>query len=78
LDLEYKLPVNLADNYVQGRYNLYLQKQPGKKVENVKVDFKTISGIESYDPVSGAEIVDNKIIWSSDLETDKEFNLIFN
>jgi hypothetical protein len=67
------LPPDLSEKYDQENYSLYLQKQPGKKVKNVKVDLTTLSAIKSYEPVIGAIVNSNNIVWNSDLETDKEF-----
>jgi hypothetical protein len=77
LSLKYKLPPDLLEKYNTGNYGLYLQKQPGKKVKNVKVDVIAPSAIKSYEPAIGAAVNGNNIIWSSDLNTDKEFNVKF-
>ncbi|MFA5248787.1 MAG: DUF4012 domain-containing protein [Patescibacteria group bacterium] len=78
LNLEYKLPPDLLEKYNQGRYSLYLQKQPGKKVKNVKVDVMASGAIKSYEPLAGATVNSNNIVWNSDLDTDKEFRVIIN
>lgn len=76
LDISYKLPASLAKQFSQGNYQLYVQKQPGNKVNSLKVDVMAPTAIKSYNP-AGAKVEGANIIWSSALETDKEFNLNF-
>ncbi|MDD4902558.1 MAG: DUF4012 domain-containing protein [Patescibacteria group bacterium] len=77
LNISYKLPANLADQFSQGNYQLYLQKQPGNMVQTVKVDVMAPTAIKSYNPVDGVNVNGYDIIWNSTLETDKEFNVNF-
>ena len=77
LELKYKLPQDLADQFAQGNYQLYVQKQPGNMVQTVKVDVMAPSAIKSYNPIAGTKLNGNDIIWNSDLATDKEFGLNF-
>ncbi len=77
LTISYKLPADLADQFSQGNYGLYLQKQPGNMVQTVKVDVTAPSVIKSYNPLTGADVSGNNIIWSSDVTTDKEFSINF-
>ncbi len=78
--LEYKLPDNInLDTIAKNEYSLYFQKQPGAKIEELKVNLNFDSIIRSYKPVGF--FVDNKegdrIIWTADLDTDREFKIKF-
>ncbi|MDA3840345.1 MAG: DUF4012 domain-containing protein [Patescibacteria group bacterium] len=78
--LEYKLPDSLnLDTIAKNEYSLYFQKQPGAKIEELKVNLNFDSIIESYKPVGF--FVNNKegdrIIWTADLEIDREFKINF-
>ncbi|HTX87235.1 MAG TPA: DUF4012 domain-containing protein [Candidatus Nanoarchaeia archaeon] len=77
LNISYRLPPDLAQQFSQGNYSLYLQKQPGNMVQTVKVDVTASSAIKSYNPLTGVNVSGNNIVWSSDLTTDKEFSLNF-
>jgi hypothetical protein len=73
ISLSYELPASLAEQFSIGEYSLYWQKQSGNKVDSVKVDVTAPTAIKSYNPLENVKINGNNIIWSSDLETDKEF-----
>ena len=77
LDISYKLPDNLAERFSQGDYQLYVQKQPGNKINNLQVDVMAPSRIKSYNPSNTGNVIGSNIVWSSDLMTDKEFYLNF-
>jgi len=76
LNIEYKLPKRLVDKFQAGGFSLYVQKQPGNRIKTIKVDVSALSAIKSYDPF-GAKVNGNNIIWTSGLETDKEFSINF-
>jgi hypothetical protein len=78
INLEYKLPKNLADEFSAGSYDLYWQKQPGNRIKSVKVDVKALNEIKSYSPAEDAVLSGNNIIWTSGLKTDKEFKIMIN
>ena len=73
LTFEYKLPTTLEDKVKNGKYQLYIQKQAGNRLNKIKVDLKTINAIKSYEPVSTELKGQNNLIWSSALPSDKEF-----
>lgn len=77
LNLDYILPKNLADAFDAGNYSLFLAKQPGNRIQSVKVDVTAPSAIKSYNPLTNVIVNGNKIDWSSDLATDKEFSINF-
>jgi len=79
LTIEYRLPERLNSQVKNGNYGLFVQKQPGSRVENLKVDAKFINVIKSYKPFgfSVTRQVGNTINWQTDLETDKQFNIAF-
>ncbi|MDD5527405.1 MAG: DUF4012 domain-containing protein [Patescibacteria group bacterium] len=77
LDISYKLPADLANQFSQGNYQLYAQKQPGNMIKSLQVDVMAPTAIKSYNPLIGAEVRQNEIIWNSALETDKSFEINF-
>jgi Protein of unknown function (DUF4012) len=77
LEIDYKLPADLASQFSQGNYSLYAQKQPGNMVQSLKVDVRAQTAIKSYNPSAGAQMGGNEIIWNSALDTDKTFEVNF-
>ena len=77
ISLEYRLSQDLAEKFDQGSYSLYLQKQPGKKVKNVKVDVMTPSEVKSYEPLTGVMVDSSDIVWNFNLDTDREIKINF-
>ncbi|MDD5071904.1 MAG: DUF4012 domain-containing protein [Patescibacteria group bacterium] len=79
LYLEYKLPDNLWKLAKNGNYSLYIQKQPGNKVENLAVDLKFKNKVKSYNPagLSVEREFDGGIRWKTDLRMDKGFEVNF-
>lgn len=75
LYLEYKLPDRLKS--AVAAYHLYVQRQPGSKVEDLQVDVKLLNSISSYSPVgfSVSLIGNNQIEWETDLNNDKMFGI---
>ncbi len=78
--LEYKLPDRINIQAIaQKEYSLYFQKQAGAKIEELKLSLNFDNIIKSYKPTGF--FVDNKegekIKWSADLETDREFKVKF-
>jgi hypothetical protein len=77
LDISYKLPADLANQFSQGNYQLYVQKQPGNIVNSLKVDVMAPGAIKSYNPLDNGKVLNNSVVWTSDLTTDKEYGLNF-
>jgi hypothetical protein len=77
LDISYKLPADLANQFSQGNYQLYVQKQPGSIINSLKVDVMAPTAIKSYNPLDGGKVVGNDIIWNSSLDIDKMFEVNF-
>ena len=75
LTIEYRLPAGIYKAYVDGRYELYLQKQPGSRVSETEVKLNFGKNIAAYSPsgFSAEKIKDNIISWKTDLNTDKSF-----
>ena len=75
LAIEYRLPAGIYKAYVDGRYELYLQKQPGSRVSEAEVELNFGKNIASYSPngFSAEKVKDNMITWKTDLNTDKMF-----
>lgn len=59
ISLNYTLPENIAKQMSDGTYNLTVQKQSGRRTEELKVNINPQKG--------------NKKTWTTDLETDKFF-----
>ncbi|MDD5031966.1 MAG: DUF4012 domain-containing protein [Patescibacteria group bacterium] len=79
LDFTYELPAGLGESVKSGNYNLYVQKQPGNKVENLIVDLRFKNKVKSYNPVgfSAEKVGSDGIRWKTDLRTDKGFEVKF-
>ena len=76
LHFSYKLPPNLAND---SQYGLYLQKQPGNKINQLTVDLGFLNKVKSYSPatLSSRVISADRISWETDLATDKLFIVNF-
>lgn len=79
LYFEYKLPIDIYYLVSNGQYELYVQRQPGNKVEILTIDLEFINGIKSYNPTGFYvnKAGDNRIRWESDLSTDRKFGVSF-
>jgi hypothetical protein len=75
--VSYRLPDNLSRSARNMSYDLLFQKQPGAKVESLKIDVSLANRIKSYEPIgfSAAKASDRRIIWETDLTTDKSFSI---
>lgn len=79
LYLEYKLPEKVSNQLKFNKYDLIIQKQPGKSLDKLLVDLKMQNDIKSYWP-SGffVDVIgDRNIIWETGLNTDKNFKISF-
>jgi len=76
ITLEYKLPSAIMLN---NNYGLYIQKQPGKELDNLSVDLSFKNGIKSYSPASLSmkKINSTTIKWEGDLGIDRSFEIRF-
>lgn len=74
--IEYKLPASITDGK---SYSFYLQKQPGKDIENASVDLTFLNNIKSYSPanLSVSRNGVNGLRWHGDLNIDKNFEIKF-
>jgi len=76
LHFKYKLPKNLNNESVSDAYSLYIQKQPGRKTENLIVDLSPKNKVESYSPTGFYVYADNnRLKWETDFVTDKIFKI---
>jgi len=75
LVLKYQLPARLGNSRP---YELYMQKQPGKQMDDITVDLTPGNGVKSYSP-TGFYATKNGlgIKWNTDLNTDREFIINF-
>ncbi|MBU0722207.1 DUF4012 domain-containing protein [Patescibacteria group bacterium] len=76
ITVEYKLPRSIMLN---NNYGLYIQKQPGKELNDLLVDLSFKNGIKSYNPVSlyTRKINSRRIQWQGDLSMDRSFQINF-
>ncbi len=76
IKLDYKLPSSVIFN---NSYGLYMQKQPGKELENLSVDLSFKNVIKSYSPASLYMLKSGpaELKWKGDLEIDRSFNVNF-
>ncbi len=78
LHLRYELPKYLKESLDSGNYDLFVQKQPGKEVNELIVDFKAENKVKSYNPSESVKVLNgNNISWDIDLSTDKVFEINF-
>jgi len=79
LYFEYLLPLSINKLAEIGVYNLYVQKQPGRKTEELAFDLKLDNKIRLYSPVgfSALKTGDNRVGWKTDFNTDKVFKIDF-
>ena len=79
LYLEYKLPQRIGEQIEQGSYNLFIQKQPGNKIDELAVDLNMNNKVKSYSPIGYyvEKIGGKRVRWKTDLETDKRFEIKF-
>ena len=79
LSLQYKLPQDIEEELNKNNnYSLFLQKQPGNKIENLVVDLNMLNDIKSYNPAGFYSnlITDKNIVWEGNLKTDREFQIL--
>jgi len=69
LYFEYKLPEKIVQD---DKYQLYIQKQPGNNVGELKVDLNFFNETISFFPEEGKNLQ-----WVSDLEVDRQFTARF-
>lgn len=76
ITIEYKLPALAA---APQNYELYLQKQPGKEINETIVDLSFLNDIKSYSPASlyARKISPGRIRWEGDLNIDRKFEVNF-
>ncbi|MDO8668383.1 MAG: DUF4012 domain-containing protein [bacterium] len=76
LTVEYKLPALVA---ASKNYELYLQKQPGKEINETIVDLSFLNDIKSYSPasLSTQKISSGRLKWAGDLSIDRSFEVRF-
>lgn len=80
ISIKYKLPNSVNELVKHSRnYNLYVEKQPGSRIQELKVDFRSINKVKSYNPIgfNVSNIGQQEIAWTTGLETDKAFNVSF-
>ncbi len=78
LVLEYKLPQNIKDSYLNGDYKLLVQKQPGTDGHNLQISLNLghkISGwLAANQPT---KLSGNEAVWQDVLSEDKEYEVKF-
>jgi len=79
LYFEYKLPDNIAEQIKFGNYDLYVQRQPGSRVEELVVDLNMNNKVNSYNPIGFyvERIGEDRVRWKTDLNMDKGFSVNF-
>lgn len=72
----YKLPQNVVDRIISGKYNLYFQKQPGSITSPVQFDLNFNNIIKSYSPAEislnklNSNYLQGKIYFNEDIELE--------
>lgn len=76
ITLRYKLPDTLRQAIEEGTYTLYAQKQSGTNNVTFTADLEFDHSIKLTEPIDGLEkISNNKVHFTSPLDTDKELTL---
>lgn len=77
--LQYVLPDNVNKAAEKGKYELYVQKQPGNKVKSLKVDLNLANSVKSYSPTGfyANQPSDDRVVWEGDLGMDKRYTVNF-
>ncbi|OGF25525.1 hypothetical protein A2331_01505 [Candidatus Falkowbacteria bacterium RIFOXYB2_FULL_34_18] len=74
----YVLPEKIKTLKNKGDYSLYIQKQPGKKIDKLTVDLSFLDSIKLYEPTGFfVDFDNNHIKWEKTLKTDSEFLINF-
>lgn len=78
--IKYRLPDRINSGLAERSYSLFIQKQPGKRVEELTVDLIFNNKLKSYKPTGFfvEKSNDKQIIWKTNMETDKIFIAEFN
>jgi len=79
LSFSYELPEKVEELAKLGKYELLIQKQPGSRVSNLKVDLNFKNKIELYKPaIFYAYLLgDRRVRWDTGLEADRQFSVNF-
>ena len=78
LHYKYRLPDYLENGIKSGKYEIYMQKQPGSQISSLKVDISLLDKIKSYNPVSFySHLSDNgkDVGWDTDFYQDRIFQV---
>ncbi len=76
--LEYDLPSHIRENYKNGMYKLFVQKQPGTSGHKTEIDLEFNRNISAYDYLVNPVILDrHNINWKTDLRKDRIFSIKF-
>lgn len=74
LNFYYKLP---TDVFINNKYGLYIQKQAGNDINNLKVNLKFNNSISNFFPADlNSSQRANNVKWATDLLSDKNFEVI--
>jgi nitrate reductase NapE component len=77
LQASYKLPDHILQAVDEQGYQLYFQKQPANKLDNIVVDVELGDKVKSYNPVGfyADKVNDSRIRWTGELQRDRRFEL---
>jgi hypothetical protein len=75
IKISYKLPNDVIN---KKNYYLFVQRQPGSHIEQVSFSFKNNRTIEQFlPPINDREIRQSEVYWNDNLNTDKNYQIIF-
>ncbi len=79
VSINYYLPNNIAEEITKDKiYNLLVQRQAGSRIEKLSIGVELNKDIESISPMSTeSEMRNHGSYWTSTLDKDKEFKIIF-
>lgn len=77
--IEYKLPNYVEDSIKNNHYSLLIQKQPGKKTDDLQVNLSFANVFKSFNPTgfNVNKISKNEIFWKNDLSVDRYYKIKF-
>ncbi|PIY95508.1 MAG: hypothetical protein COY66_06610 [Candidatus Kerfeldbacteria bacterium CG_4_10_14_0_8_um_filter_42_10] len=76
LSFTYKLPNSLVDQIKGGNYTIYAQKQPGTPAYKLNLNLEFKNKADFFAPIdNGRQEGQNKIIFDSDLQEDRDFSI---
>jgi hypothetical protein len=77
IEIEYRLPQVITKNLENNNYSLYIQKQPGKELDELDFSLRADKKIDSYAPTGffSEQADDYSVSWNTELSIDRGFEV---